>query len=152
MTTTEMTEEIIKFYKTSTNATLPSRGSSQAACLDLHAAQHLIIPPLGKGFVFTDLIALVPTGCYGRIAGRSGLAIRNHITITGGVIDSDYRGNIGIIIFNNNPVRFFEVNIGDRIAQLICERISLPKVQECFSLQEMIMTERGSQGFRSTGV
>ena len=66
----------IKFVKLTQRATLPSRFLPQASGLDLHSAHHLIIPPLGKTLIFTDLATVLPHGCYGRIAGRSGIAIK----------------------------------------------------------------------------
>lgn len=78
----------------------------------------------------------------------SGLAIKNMIDCGAGVVDADYRGNIGIILFNFGQTDF-EVNTGDRIAQLILEQVSMvPAVK----VRELIGTERGIAGFGSTGV
>jgi len=82
----------LQYVKLTPNALPPTRGSSMAAGLDLKSA-YITIPAFGKGLVETDLAILVPTGCYGRIAPRSGLALHHHISV-GGVIDSDYRGNM----------------------------------------------------------
>ena len=89
----------------------------------------------------------LPNDCYGRIAPRSGLALKYHIDIGGGVIDQDYRGNVGVIISNhsNTPFTF---SCGDRIAQLICEKIHYPEVEE---VQALNTTERGAELFGSTG-
>jgi dUTP pyrophosphatase len=89
----------------------------------------------------------VPHGTYGRVAPRSGLAWKNHIDIGAGVVDEDYRGNLGVVMFNHAEVEF-AVKAGDRIAQLVCERISYPELQELASLDT---TERGEGGFGSTG-
>ena len=69
------------------------------------------------------------TGCYGRIAPRSGLAIKNFIDIGTGVIDADYRGEVGAILFNFSDEDFV-VNQGDRIAQIIFEQIKTPEIKE----------------------
>jgi deoxyuridine 5'-triphosphate nucleotidohydrolase len=69
-------------------------GSSQAAGAHLKSAYDIIIPAFGKGLVETNLTILVPSGCYARIAPRSGLALHRHISFEGGVIDADYRGNV----------------------------------------------------------
>lgn len=95
----------------------------------------------------TDIQIEVPFGTYGRVAPRSGLAWKNFIDVGAGVIDQDYRGNVGVILFNHSDVDF-DVKKGDRIAQLICERIIYPKVVQADSLTE---TQRGEGGFGSTG-
>ena len=84
----------LQYIKLTPNALPPTRGSSMTAGIDLKSAYDITIPAFGKGLVETDLAILVPTGCYGRIAPRSGLAIHHHISVGGGVIDSDYRGNV----------------------------------------------------------
>jgi dUTP pyrophosphatase len=75
-----------------------------AAGLDLKSA-YITIPAFEKGLVESDLAILVPPGCYGRIAPRSGLA-HHHISVGGGVIDADYRGNLCVIIFNHSSTPF----------------------------------------------
>lgn len=82
------------------------------------------------------------------IAPRSGLAWKHSIDVGAGVIDADYRGPVGVILFNHSDVDF-EVKIGDRIAQLIIEKIIVPDVEE---VDDLDSTVRGSGGFGSTGV
>ena len=89
----------------------------------------------------------MPHGTYGRVAPRSGLAWKNHIDIGAGVVDEDYRGNVGVVMFNHADVQF-EVKRGDRVAQLVCEKIAYPEIEELPSLDD---TERGVGGFGSTG-
>lgn len=90
----------------------------------------------------------IPSGHYGRVAPRSGLAVKNSIDTGAGVIDEDYRGNVGVLLFNHSDVDF-QINRGDRIAQLVLEKIITPTVVEVDSLDE---TERNTGGFGSTGV
>ena len=79
---------------------------------------------------------------------NSGLAVKKMIDCGAGVVDADYRGNVGVVLFNFGQTDF-EVNVGDRIAQLILEQISMvPAVQ----VEELTETERGVGGFGSTGV
>jgi len=73
-----------------------------AAGLDLKSAYDITIPTFGKGLVETDLALLVPTGRYGRIAPHSGLALHHHISVGGGVIDSDYRGKVILFILSHH--------------------------------------------------
>ena len=94
------------------------RGSAGAAGYDLCAAGNCVIPSRGKGTMETGLAVALPTGTYARIAPRSGLAIRNFINIGAGVLDSDYRGKIKVVLFNYSA-EDFKVQAGDRIAQLI---------------------------------
>lgn len=89
-----------KVKKLSPNATIPTRGSNKAAGYDLSSAYEYTIPAKGKLLCKTDIAIAIPSGHYGRIAPRSGLAHRNFIDVGAGVIDEDYRGNVGVIIFN----------------------------------------------------
>ena len=75
----------------------------------------------GKVLIFTDLQIQLPGGCYGRIAPRSDLALNHHIYVGGGVTDQDFRGNVGVVIYNHSDAPFI-IASGDRIAQLICEK------------------------------
>lgn len=95
----------------------------------------------------TDIQIEVPFGTYGRVAPRSGLAWKNFIDVGAGVIDQDYRGNVGVILYNHSENEF-DVKKGDRIAQLICERIVYPSLVQADSLSD---TARGAGGLGSTG-
>ncbi|NWH93323.1 DUT protein, partial [Aegithalos caudatus] len=138
----------LRFTKLSENAFAPSRGSPRSAGYDLYSAYDCVIPPMEKGVVKTDIQIALPAGCYGRIAPRSGLATKHFIDVGAGVIDEDYRGNVGVVLFNFGK-KAFEVKKGDRIAQLICERIYYPELEEVEALDD---TERGEGGFGSTGM
>lgn len=138
---------VLRFAKLSEHAFVPTKGSVKAAGFDLKSAYDCIVPARGKALVKTDIQIELPNGCYGRIAPRSGLAAKNFIDVGAGVIDEDYRGNLGVVLFNHADVDF-QVTKGDRIAQLICERIFYPELEEAESLND---TERGSGGFGSTG-
>ena len=86
------------------------------------SAHETTIPGRGKALVDTDLAIAVPTGTYGRIAPRSGLASKNHIDTGAGVIDADYRGQVKVLLFNHAETDF-GIKEGDRIAQLVLERV-----------------------------
>jgi len=139
---------ILKYKKLSEHAFAPVRGSALAAGYDLKSAYDLVVPAQGKALAKTDLQIELPSGCYGRVAPRSGLAYKHFIDVGAGVIDEDYRGNVGVVLFNHNKVDF-EVKKGDRVAQLICERIFYPDLVE--EVEELATTERGAGGFGSTG-
>ncbi|XP_026865674.2 deoxyuridine 5'-triphosphate nucleotidohydrolase, mitochondrial [Electrophorus electricus] len=138
---------VLKFAKISEHATTPTRGSAKAAGYDLYSAYDYTIGPMDKAIVLTDIQIAVPTGCYGRVAPRSGLAANHFIDVGAGVVDEDYRGNLGVVLFNFSKSAF-EVKKGDRVAQLVCERIFYPELLELETLEE---TKRGSGGFGSTG-
>ncbi|XP_061036325.1 deoxyuridine 5'-triphosphate nucleotidohydrolase, mitochondrial isoform X4 [Eubalaena glacialis] len=157
----------LRFVRLSEHATAPTRGSERAAGYDLYrfiprtgnfqkgpnmkkqgcCAYDYTVPPMEKALVKTDIQIALPSGCYGRVAPRSGLAAKHFIDVGAGVIDEDYRGNVGVVLFNFGKEKF-EVKKGDRIAQLICERIFYPEIEEVQVLDD---TERGSGGFGSTG-
>mmetsp|Transcript_7057 Transcript_7057/g.11624 ORF Transcript_7057/g.11624 Transcript_7057/m.11624 type:complete len:168 (+) Transcript_7057:35-538(+) len=134
--------------KLSKDAIIPKRGSEEAAGYDLSAAHDITIPARGKAIVKTDLAVKLPEGCYGRIAPRSGLSWKHHMDVGAGVIDRDYRGNVGVVLFNHAE-KDYEVKHGDRVAQLVLERIFTPEV---FEVEELDATKRGAGGFGSTGM
>lgn len=86
-------------------------------------------------------------GCYGRIAPRSGLAVKSFIDTGAGVIDADYRGEVKVLLFNHAEADF-EVKEGERVAQLVLERIYTPEIQV---VEELEASVRGAGGFGSTG-
>jgi len=131
----------------SEKAILPTRGSHFAAGYDLYSAEAKLIPARGKALVNTQISIAVPVGTYGRVAPRSGLASKFMIDTGAGVIDADYRGVVYVLLFNFLD-KDFEVQEGDRIAQLIIEKIETPEVLEVEDLGE---TLRGTNGFGSTG-
>ncbi|KAF0685836.1 Aste57867_22311 [Aphanomyces stellatus] len=144
-----MGREVLLAKKLTAHAILPVRGSNFAAGFDLASAYECVIPAHGKALVKTDLAIAIPSGTYARVAPRSGLAWKNHLDVGAGVIDEDYRGNVGVVLFNHAN-EDFHVKAGDRIAQLILERIvSQAAVEE---VEELSETARGEGGFGSTGV
>ncbi|XP_056134842.1 deoxyuridine 5'-triphosphate nucleotidohydrolase, mitochondrial isoform X2 [Lampris incognitus] len=138
---------VLKFAKLSERATAPTRGSAKAAGYDLYSAYDYVIGAMDKAIVKTDIQIAVPSGHYGRVAPRSGLAAKHFIDVGAGVVDEDYRGNVGVVLFNFSKEPF-EVKKGDRVAQLVCEKICYPDLVELQTLDE---TERGAGGFGSTG-
>lgn len=138
--------------RTLEGAVLPARQSHNAAGYDLTSCETTTILPGDRALISTGLTMMIPPGHYGRIAPRSGLAWKEGISVGAGVIDSDYRGVVAVLLFNlsKKPV---ELLAGSRVAQLIIEQISTPLVVE-MSEEEFRQwtTTRGSGGFGSTGV
>eukprot|EP00041_Stephanoeca_diplocostata_P008129 m.117648 g.117648 ORF g.117648 m.117648 type:complete len:168 (-) comp17186_c0_seq1:243-746(-) len=137
----------LRVKKLSEHAQLPTRGSEHAAGYDLRSAYDITLPAEGKALVKTDLSIAIPENTYARIAPRSGLALKHHLDVGAGVIDYDYRGPVGVVMFNFSKVDF-EIKKGDRVAQMILERIMTPDVVEVDDLDD---TARGAGGFGSTG-
>lgn len=137
----------LRVLKLDPQAKLPTRGSSLAAGHDLYAVQDTILKARGRGVVKTGLAIAIPAGTYGRVAPRSGLAVKHGIDTGAGVIDHDYRGEVGVVLFNHSD-EDFTISRGDRIAQLILEKIDMAKAEEVESLDE---TVRGAGGFGSSG-
>lgn len=129
------------------SAKAPTRGSAFAAGYDLYASESTKVLSRGQATVSTGISIAVPPGTYGRVAPRSGLAAKHGIDTGAGVVDADYRGEVKVILFNFKDTDF-EIKEGDRIAQLILERIVNPEVQVVQELKESV---RGAGGFGSTG-
>ena len=128
------------------SAVVPMRGSELAAGYDLSSIVDIVVPSLGRVAVPTGLAVKVPVGTYGRIAPRSGLAFKHGIDVLAGVVDADYRQSVNVILYNTSGVDY-EIKKGDRIAQLIIEKIEMFDVEVVDELDE---TSRKG-GFGSTG-
>ncbi|RKP35209.1 chlorella Dutpase [Dimargaris cristalligena] len=138
---------LLRIVRVHAKARVPIRSTPGAAGYDLCSAVDTTIAPNSRGLVNTGLIIQVPQGTYGRVAPRSGLTLKHFIDTGAGVIDEDYRGELKVVLFNfgDQP---FHIRTGDRIAQLILEKIMTPGVIEVPTLDS---TDRGSGGFGSTG-
>jgi len=137
----------LKFLQLHPAAILPTRGSGQAAGLDLYSIEDVTLAAGERAAVRTGLSAAIPQGFYGRIAPRSGLAVKHGLDVLAGVVDCDYRGEIVCALINHGR-EAFTLAAGERIAQLIIEAIITPEPVWVDSLDE---TARGAGGFGSTG-
>ena len=134
---------VLRYVKLTENALPPTRESPRAAGFDIKSAYNVVIPASGNELVRTDLAIQIPNGCYGRIAPRSGLALHHHINVGGGVVDEDYHGNLCMILFNHSD-KPFHIYRGDGVAQLICQKIFYPDLEEVKKLDD---AERDNNGF-----
>ena len=146
-----MSYQVFKVFRQHEDAVVPKRSDVGAAGYDLVSVEEHIIPARSQAIVDTGIILDFPSDCYARIAPRSGLAAKNSIDTLAGVVDSSYRGTIKVILYNHSENEF-TVKKGDRIAQLIYERIYTPSLVEVSTLAELTETDRGAGGFGSTGV
>lgn len=126
---------------------LPEYGSNGAAGADLRASESLSIPPGGRAAVPTGLHLAIPPGHVGLVWPRSGLALRHGIDTLAGVIDSDYRGEVRVVLVNHGG-QDFPIVAGDRVAQLLIQPVLRATFTPAESLDE---TPRGQGGFGSTG-
>ena len=132
---------------------MPSYQSAHAAGMDLTAAlpvgEQRILAPGERALIPTGLIAEIPIGFEGQVRPRSGLALRDGITVLNapGTIDADYRGEIGVILVNHGA-RSYAITRGARIAQLVVNRVERVALIEA---DELSGTSRGEAGFGSTG-
>ena len=127
---------------------LPSYETSGSAGMDIRAAEDLTIAPSGRGLVGSGFAFAIPHGYEIQVRPRSGLALKKGVSIpnTPGTIDSDYRGEIKVLLFNFSEDEF-RIERGDRIAQLVFARIHHPQLE----LRNLSETERSGGGFGSTG-
>jgi dUTP pyrophosphatase len=140
----------IQFVKEHENAKLPTYATTGAAGADVYSVKDYLVPPGEHTLVDTGLKCGIPEGYEIQVRPRSGLAIKNRITVLNspGTVDSDYTGKLGVILMNHSEM-VFQVKAGDRIAQIVVA----PVTQATFEwVEETKSTDRGSSGFGSTGV
>lgn len=131
-------------------ARLPTRGYAGDAGLDLYACEVARIQPGHRCSVGTGIAVEIPAGHAGLVLPRSGLAARHGIALVNapGLIDHGYRGELRVLLLNTDPVEAFQVDAGDRIAQLVIVAVELGDPQAVDALER---SERGTRGFGSSG-
>ena len=140
---------IVSVKKIDVDAHIPTKAHKDDAGWDLYSNQNAIVYPGEKTVIKTGIALAIPRGYYGRIAPRSGLAVKNGINVLAGVVDAGYRNEIGVVLINHHMDNQFAIAKGDRIAQIIFERV------DPFNLEEVLEffdnTHRGMGGFGSSG-
>lgn len=139
----------IKIKKLNENAIVPKYATELSAGVDLCSTEKIFILPHCRELVHTGLSIALPAGYEAQVRPRSGLALKKGITVlnTPGTIDADYRGEIGVILLNTSDTTF-EINPGDRIAQMVIAKHERAEFEE---VTELDITTRGEGGFGSTG-
>ena len=140
---------VLRFIRLTPRAYAPERMTEGSAGYDLKSPRTGAILPQRKLTVQTELSLEIPKGYVGKIYPRSGLADQYCITTLGGIIDSDFRGNVSIILMNLHKVNTFILQRGMRIAQLLIEPVVQPTLKE---ITELTVTPRGTGGLGSTGL
>tara|TARA_B100001996_G_scaffold66767_1_gene48494 strand:+ start:407 stop:841 length:435 start_codon:yes stop_codon:yes gene_type:complete len=130
---------------------LPAYAKEGDAGADLIANENVVLPPAGgRALISTGIAIAIPEGYAGFVQPRSGLAAKHGVTClnTPGLIDSGYRGELKVLLINTDPETSFEVVKGERIAQLVIQRVESVEFIEVEALSD---SDRGSGGFGSTG-
>jgi dUTP pyrophosphatase len=129
---------------------LPTYARPGDAGLDLHAAAAVALAPGARALVPTGFAIAIPHGFAGFVLPRSGLALRHGITVLNapGLIDAGYRGEVKVLLVNLDPHATVKVERGERVAQLVIQRVEGATLEE---VAELPASDRGAGGFGSTG-
>lgn len=142
---------IVRMRRLSDDVVLPTFAHAGDAGMDLRSIETVTLQPMERRLVATGLAVAIPDGYAGLVLPRSGLALKKGLTVanTPGLIDAHYRGELKVIAINVDPKNPVTIEAGDRIAQLVIQRI--PKVQ-IVEVDELDDTDRGEGGFGSSGI
>lgn len=139
---------MLRIKKLHSEAILPTYSRDGDAGLDLHAIETIVIPPQERRLIATGIAMAIPEGYAGLIWDRSGMAAKHGLKSLGGVIDSNYRGELKVVL-HNLSAKPFTVEKGMHIAQLLIQPVQKKEIVEVEELDEN--TERGMEGFGSSG-
>lgn len=142
---------VLKFKRIHPDAEIPAYAHESDAGMDVKSVDDTIVKARSRALVRTGLVMILPPMYEAQVRPRSGLALKSGITVlnTPGTIDSGYRGEVGVILFNSGDVDF-EVKKGDKIAQIVIAPVTRPEaIEETDAIDD---TDRGAGGFGSTGV
>lgn len=130
---------------------LPSYAYAGDAGLDLRANEDVVLQPLERRLISTGLAVAIPDGYAGFVQPRSGLALREGLSManTPGLVDAHYRGELKVCAINLDPEKSLSISKGERIAQLVIQKVPVVVLKEVDELDE---TDRGEGGFGSSGV
>ncbi len=146
-TISEVVKIELKIQRTDKEVELPKYAHEGDAAFDLRSIEDTTIPPSEKHIIQTGIKMAIPQGYFGNIRDRSGLAAKQAAHVLAGVVDSGYRGDVGVVMINlgKEPI---EIKKGDRVAQMLIQKIETPTIVEAENLDD---TTRGDGGFGSTG-
>ena len=135
----------------SRDAQIPHMAYNGDAGVDLRSVERIVLEPRERAMVATGLAIALPEGYAGFVLPRSGLAAKHGISIVNapGLIDSNYRGELKVILLNTDPDKSFTIEIGDRIAQLIVMPVPTINFEQ---VEELTESQRGESGFGSSGI
>lgn len=135
----------------SRDAQIPHMAYNGDAGVDLRSVERIVLEAQERAMVATGLAIALPEGYAGFVLPRSGLAAKHGISIVNapGLIDSNYRGELKVILLNTDPDKSFTIEIGDRIAQLIVMPVPTINFEQ---VEELTESQRGESGFGSSGI
>ena len=144
-------KKVVKFKKLHKDAIIPNYAHDGDAGMDLYSIQDDTIAPLTWKLIPTGLACELPQGTEGQVRSKSGIALKNGVFVlnTPGTVDENYRGEIGVILYNLNTNQPFEIKKGQKIAQYVINKI---EYVDTFEIQELSDSCRGEGGFGSTGL
>ena len=151
---TTMTETMTKIgvsvQKLAADAVVPKYAHDGDAGVDLYSAINLNLKPGERALVPTGLKMAIPSGYEGQVRPKSGLALKHGITMlnTPGTVDAPYRGEVGVIVINHDKSAAYEIKKGEKIAQMVFNKVEYVTFTE---VPELDATTRGEGGFGSTG-
>lgn len=133
------------------DAVIPTYAKPGDAGADLYSISELVLAPGQRALVKTGLAIAIPTGYVGLVHPRSGLGLKNGISVvnTPGTIDAGYRGEIGVVLINHDLTESFQINKGDRVAQLVIQKVENAQFKVVNQLPD---SARSTGGYGSTGV
>lgn len=148
---TELNQTTVKFVKLDPNAIIPTKATSYSAGWDLYSLEDITIKG-GQGTVLvkTGVGVILPEGTYGRVGCRSGLAYKHHLAVSAGIIDRDFRGSVGILIYCTKQDYEYTIKKGERCAQLVIEKCDYSTAEEIAEMPKEDSNTHGS-GFGGSG-
>lgn len=144
-------KKVVKFKKLNPDAIIPDYAHAGDAGMDLYSVQDDVIEPLTWKLIPTGLACILPEGTEGQVRSKSGIALKNGVFVlnTPGTVDENYRGEIGVVLYNLNTKEPFVIKKGQKIAQYVINAIEYVDTVE---VRELDSTCRGEGGFGSTGL
>ncbi len=138
----------VRVKKLNENTVIPSYAHGGDAGFDLSSAYDYVIRSGKREIVKTGFSMEIPEGYFGNIKDRSSVTLKNGVHVLAGVVDSNYRGEVGIVMINLGE-EDYEIRVGDRVAQMLLEKVERVEFEEASELEDSL---RGTGGFGSSGV
>ena len=144
-------KKVVKLKKLNKDAIIPDYAHKGDAGMDLYSIQDDIIEPLTWKLIPTGLACELPEGTEGQVRSKSGIALKNGVFVlnTPGTVDENYRGEIGVVLYNLNTKEPFVIKKGQKIAQYVINAI---EYVDTIEVEQLDSTDRGEGGFGSTGL
>lgn len=145
-------KKVVKFKKLNPDAIIPDYAHVGDAGMDLYSIKDDVIEPMSWKLIPTGLACELPEGTEGQVRSKSGIALKNGVFVLNspGTVDENYRGEIGVILYNLNPNSAFEIKKGQKIAQYVIANVEYVETVEI--TEELSTTSRGEGAFGSSGL